>query len=106
MVGGNPLQLAPEIGVDPTLPGSAGLGLSKEQQGSGQALGGEGMNAAPRVSRQSGKGFVSEAADTGLGQNSALPARTSVTCRVMWVLLTELLLAALRSVSALGLTAT
>lgn len=64
------------------------------------------MNATPQVSRQSGKGFVSEAADTGLGQNSALPARTSVTCRVMWVLLTELLLAALRSVSALGLTAT
>lgn len=64
------------------------------------------MNATAWLSRRAGEGFVSEAADTGLSQNSALLAGTNDTCRVKWLLLTELFLAALRSVSALGLTAT
>lgn len=64
------------------------------------------MSAAPRLSRQGGKGFFSEAADTGLSQNSVLLSGASYTCRVMWLFLTELLLAACRSMSALGLTAT
>lgn len=64
------------------------------------------MNATPLVSQRGGKGFVSGAADTGLSQNSALLSGADNTCRGMWLFLTELFLAALRSVSALGLTAT